>query len=95
MRERELINLFSSLAADSIRKQLPGRWGDMEMADVPRRFYEAKDFERGIAIQELMLRSPEVSDSLYYSEFYFDLQHEKSIPKALEWILPRYKRVRL
>ncbi|MEM7533620.1 MAG: hypothetical protein AAF639_15660 [Chloroflexota bacterium] len=89
MTERKLINLFSSLSADSIHKQLPGRWSDMEMAGIPDHFDSAKEFDREIAIRELMLRSPEVSDGLYYDHFYVTLQEKLAnrgaYAQALRW----------
>ncbi|MEZ4677097.1 MAG: hypothetical protein R2932_23040 [Caldilineaceae bacterium] len=69
----EIVAHFVKRSAAEIRKEPPGHWGDFELLDVFQHFEEERDDERRGAILELMLRSPEISQTVDYQQLYFEL----------------------
>ncbi|MFC1975490.1 DUF1186 domain-containing protein [Chloroflexota bacterium] len=70
---KEIIEHFKSLSDQEISAQRPGKWADSGLLDVLRYFDEQKDYERAATITELILRSPENSEMVAYSELYFEI----------------------
>lgn len=82
---------FETLSAQAIRNERPGDWGDFELLDVVQHFQNEKDEDHEIATLELLLRSPEISESVAYQELYFDLaeslRRRKEFSGAISWHL--------
>ncbi|MEM7125712.1 MAG: DUF1186 domain-containing protein [Chloroflexota bacterium] len=84
-----IVKEFIPLSVEEIRATPPGKWGDFEMLDVIHHFSEQKDDKRTLAARELLLRSPEVSDMVDYSELFWEQvnesRHSKEFQRALQW----------
>ncbi|MDD1713369.1 MAG: DUF1186 family protein [Methanoregulaceae archaeon] len=62
-----IIKAFDALTREQILAIRPGVWGDLELVDVVEHFEtEGKDRDRAMAVAELILHSPQVSDVDYY-----------------------------
>ena len=84
-----IIKQFDTLSRKQILALQPGAWGDWELLDVLQYFEkEKKDRDREVAVAELILRSPQVSDVNYHM-LYFDLmgyyRWKRDFPTALRW----------
>ncbi|MDY7079750.1 MAG: DUF1186 domain-containing protein [Chloroflexota bacterium] len=84
-----IIKQFDTLTRAQILATRPGAWGDLELLDVMEHFEaEKKDRDRAMAVAELILRSPEVSE-VDYSLLYLNLmgyyQWKHDFPAALRW----------
>ncbi len=61
-----IVKQFDPLTRDQILAIRPGMWGDSELLDVLKYFEtEKQDRDRAMAVAELILRSPQVSDVDY------------------------------
>ncbi|MBV7331681.1 hypothetical protein KFU94_26310 [Chloroflexi bacterium TSY] len=83
------VRYFDSLSVTEINAQRPGAWGDYELLDVVHHFSEQKDDEREEAVRILLLRSPEVSEMILYSELYWEqmegMRWRGDYSNALKW----------
>jgi tetratricopeptide (TPR) repeat protein len=80
---------FDLLSREQILAIRPGTWGDFELLDVLKYFEtERKDRDRAMAVAELILRSPQVSD-VDYDWLCLDLmgyyRWKRDWPAALRW----------
>jgi tetratricopeptide (TPR) repeat protein len=84
-----IIKQFDTLTREQILALRPGVWGDLELLDVMEHFEkERKDRDREMAVAELALRSPQVSEVDYYL-LYLNLvgyyRWKRNFPAALRW----------
>ncbi len=84
-----IVKQFDPLTREQILAIRPGTWGDFELLDVLKYFEtERKDRDRAMAVAELILRSPQVSD-VDYSWLSLDLmgyyRWKRNWPAALRW----------
>jgi hypothetical protein len=84
-----IVKQFDPLTRDQILAIRPGTWGDFELLDVLKYFEtERKDRDRAMALAELILRSPQVSD-VDYGWLCLDLigyyRWKRDLPAALRW----------
>ncbi len=86
----DIIAYFKSLTSSQILALMPGKWGDYELLDVLHYFDEENLEDQSAALAELILRSPENSDMVLYSDIYSDLaQYHKAkddYTAALRWL---------
>ena len=87
---KNLIKSFAPLTREQILALRPGLYADHELLDVAEHFRKNKDHDREMAVFELILRSPEVTDVVSYGELYFEtFQHyawHKEYLAALQWV---------
>jgi tetratricopeptide (TPR) repeat protein len=85
----KLVETFQALNRKQILALPVGKYGDYELLSVCEHFYEIDDRDREMAVYELILRSPEVSEMVAYDELYFDLVNyyrwKKKFNKAIQW----------
>lgn len=84
-----IIKQFDALTRAQILALRPGVWGDLNLLDVMEHFEkEKKDRDREMAVAELILRSPQVSE-VDYIMLYLDLigyyRWKREFPAALRW----------
>lgn len=84
-----IVKQFDPLTRDQILAIRPGTWGDFELLDVLKYFEtERKDRDRAMAVAELILRSPQVSD-VDYGWLCLDMmgyyRWKRNLPAALRW----------
>ena len=84
-----IVKQFDPLTRKQILAIHPGTWGDFELLDVLKYFEtERKDRDRAMAVAELILRSPQVSD-VDYGWLCLDLmgyyRWKRDLPAALRW----------
>mgnify|MGYP000254882528 CR=1 FL=1 len=85
-----MIEQFDSLTREQILALRPGVWGDMDLLDVIEYFEkEKKDRDRAIAVTELILHSPQLSEVDYHLLYwelidYYRFKH--NFPAALRWV---------
>ncbi|MDI6769105.1 MAG: DUF1186 domain-containing protein [Anaerolineales bacterium] len=84
-----IVKQFDALTRDQILALRPGSWGDLDLLDALKHFEtEKKDRDRAMAVAELILRSPQVSD-VDYIMLYLDLigyyRWKRDFPAALRW----------
>ena len=70
---KELVDTFKSLTREEILALPAGQYGDYELLSVCEYFDEINGRGREMAVYELILRSPEVSETVAYGELYFEL----------------------
>lgn len=81
---------FEKLSREDILAIRPGQWSDFELLSVIQLFDEQKDWQRSAAVTELILRSPEHSETVVYEELYFEVMEyyrhtARNFPTALRW----------
>ncbi|HRW11260.1 MAG TPA: DUF1186 domain-containing protein [Caldilineaceae bacterium] len=90
MANDEVVKRLSTLSAAAIRTGRPGLWNDDTLLDVAHHFEEAGDDVRRLATLELLLRSPELSEMLDYSDIYAmlyeSLRHRGDFAASLRWL---------
>lgn len=78
-----------TLSPKQIAAQRPGTWSDYDLLDTFDYFGEKNDQERMAAVLELILHSPEHSETLDYGGLYFELvqnmRWSEDYPAALRW----------
>jgi len=84
-----IVKQFDTLTREQILAIRPGTWGDFELLDALKYFEtERKDRDRAMAVTELILHSPQVSD-VDYSRLCLDLmgyyRWKRNLPAALRW----------
>ena len=89
MSKPSLVKQFDALTRAQILAIRPGVWGDEDQLEVIKYFEsEKKDWQRAMAVTELILHSPQMF-SLNYSEMYLDLlmyyRGEGDFPASLRW----------
>jgi len=72
---KKLIDIFEPLSREQILALPAGVYGDHDLLSVSEHFDNNDDRDREIAIHELILRSPEVAETIAYSELCFQLVH--------------------
>jgi len=80
---------FASLTREQILALRPGAWGDYELSETRKEFDKQNDRDRALAVVELVLRSPEHSETVAYDVLYEDLIYHcrdiRNFPAALRW----------
>jgi len=86
---KNLLKSFDPLTREEILALRPGLYADHDLLDVAEHFQKNKDHDREMAVFELILRSPEVTEVVSYQELYFETfeyyrWHEDYLT-ALQW----------
>ena len=86
---KKLIAHFELLSREQILALPAGEYGDYELLSVCEYFDEIDDYDREMAVYELILRSPEMGEMLAYGELYFEVANyyrwKKNFLKAIQW----------
>ncbi|HLF89627.1 MAG TPA: hypothetical protein VI451_11810, partial [Anaerolineales bacterium] len=87
---KNLLKQFDPLTREEILTLRPGLYADHDLLSVAEHFRKNKDRDREVAVFELILRSPEVTEIVSYQELYFEtFQYyawHKNYLTALQWV---------